>query len=116
MTDTPDDRVEQEQVELVAEWFIQQWEMLGPCSRRGFSSITFLYSVAEYIQTLEKPAFIYHFGDYDLWGQNAADKIEEELRRYAPGAEIHFRKVAVTPEQIAAWNLPSRPTRRAEDG
>ena len=44
--------------------------------------------------------------------------IERDLRRLTrainPVAEIFFERVAVTPEQIRAWNLPTRPT-KAED-
>jgi hypothetical protein len=29
----------------------------------------------------------------------------------APDSEIHFERVAVTPEQIDQWNLPTRPTK-----
>jgi hypothetical protein len=32
----------------------------------------------------------------------------------APDIEIHFERLAVTPEQIEAWDLPSRP-RKATD-
>src|SRR5262249_23060329 len=57
---------------------------------RGYSSISFLHSAAKAIEGLEKPAYIYHFGDYDPSGVDAARDIEAKLRRYAPGAEIHF--------------------------
>jgi len=33
------------------------------------------------------------------------------IRRQAPDAEIHFERLAVTPEQIPAWDLPTRPTK-----
>jgi hypothetical protein len=29
----------------------------------------------------------------------------------APAAEIHFERIAVTPEQIRHWRLPTRPTK-----
>jgi hypothetical protein len=35
------------------------------------------------------------------------------LRKFAPGAEIHFERVAVTKEQITALNLPTRPTKKS---
>jgi hypothetical protein len=83
---------------------------------RGYYSETFLYSAAEAIRERNKPTYIYHLGDYDPWGQNAADKIEEMLRKMAPGAEIHFIKLAVTPEQIEHWHLPTRPTKKVGIG
>jgi hypothetical protein len=81
---------------------------------RGFSSITFLNSAAEAIADQNKPAYIYHLGDWDPWGQRAGDKIEETLRER--GAEIHFEKLAVTAEQIEGWELPSRPTKQVGIG
>jgi hypothetical protein len=78
---------------------------------RGYASLSFLYSAAEYIKTLDVPTYIYHFGDYDPSGVNAGEKIEETLREMAPDAEIVFERVAVTPEQIADWELPTRPTK-----
>jgi hypothetical protein len=81
---------------------------------RGYSSLTFLHSAAEAITAIKKPAYIYHFGDLDLSGQDAARDIEAKLRRYAPEAEIHFERVGVTREQVERWNLPTRPTKMTD--
>jgi hypothetical protein len=51
---------------------------------RGYASLTFLHSAAEAISAHGKPAYIYHLGDLDPSGQDAARDIEEKLRRYAP--------------------------------
>jgi hypothetical protein len=32
----------------------------------------------------------------------------------APAAAIHFQRLAVTTEQIAAWDLPTRPTKSTD--
>jgi len=81
---------------------------------RGYSSISFLHSAAKAIEAKGKPAYIFHFGDLDPSGVDAASDIEAKLRRYAPGAEIHFERPAVTREQVEAWNLPSRPTKMTD--
>jgi hypothetical protein len=81
---------------------------------RGYSSISFLHSAAEAIKAKGKPAYIYHFGDLDPSGVDAARDIEAKLRRYAPGAEIHFERPAVTREQVEQWNLPTRPTKMTD--
>jgi hypothetical protein len=81
---------------------------------RGYASISFLHSAAETIQAKEKPAFIYHVGDLDPSGVDAARDIEAKLRRYAPEAEIHFERIAVTREQVERWSLPSRPTKQTD--
>jgi hypothetical protein len=81
---------------------------------RGYASLSFLHSAAEYIKSLSVPVYIYHLGDFDPSGVNAGEKIEQTLREMAPAAEIHFERLAVTPEQIKDWNLPSRPTKASD--
>jgi hypothetical protein len=81
---------------------------------RGYASLSFLHTAAEYVSELDVPVFIYHFGDFDPSGVNAGEKIEETLKEMAPDADITFERVAVTPEQIAAWNLPTRPTKASD--
>ena len=81
---------------------------------RGYASLSFLHGSAEYISTLEVPTYIYHFGDFDPSGVNAALKIKQTLREMAPKAEIHFERVAVTLQQIYNWALPSRPTKTTD--
>jgi hypothetical protein len=81
---------------------------------RGYASLSFLHSAAEHINALDVPAYIYHLGDFDPSGVNAGEKIEETLRDLAPDAEIYFERIAVTPEQIFQWNLPTRPTKQTD--
>lgn len=78
---------------------------------RGYASLSFLHSAAEQIAELEVPTYVLHLGDFDPSGVNAGEKIEQTLREMAPSAEIHFKRLAVTPGQIKAWNLPTRPTK-----
>jgi hypothetical protein len=81
---------------------------------RGYSSLTFVHSAAMAIKAKEKPAYIYHFGDLDPSGVDAARDIEAKLRRYAPDAEVHFERPAVTRAQVEEWNLPTRPTKQTD--
>jgi hypothetical protein len=81
---------------------------------RGFSSITYLYEAAQAIAAEDKPAYVYHFGDHDPSGVAIDRVIERRLREFAPDAEIHFERVAVTPEQIRKWKLPTRPTKKTD--
>ena len=81
---------------------------------RGYASLSFLHSAAEYIRSLDIPTFLYHLGDYDPSGVNAGEKIEQMLREMAPEAEIHFERLAVWPSQIHQWNLPTRPTKTSD--
>jgi hypothetical protein len=73
-----------------------------------------LHEAAQYIATLDVPAYVYHLGDYDPSGVNAAEKIGETLREQAPDADIYFERLAVTPGQIADWSLPTRPTKTSD--
>ena len=81
---------------------------------RGYASLSFLHSAAEYIASLDVPSYIYHLGDFDPSGVNAGEKIEQTLRELAPYAEIHFKRLAVTQEQITSWKLPTRPTKTSD--
>jgi hypothetical protein len=81
---------------------------------RGYASLSFLQESAEYISALDVPAYIYHLGDFDPSGQDAARAIEKTLREMAPEAEIHFERLAVTPAQIVRWRLPTRPTKTTD--
>jgi hypothetical protein len=79
---------------------------------RGYASLSFLHSAADFISDLDVPA--YHLGDFDPSGVNAGEKIEETLREMAPAADIYFERLAVTPEQIETWDLPTRPTKSTD--
>jgi hypothetical protein len=81
---------------------------------RGYASLSFLHGAAQYISGLEVPACIYHLGDYDPSGQDAARSIERALREMAPDADITFERLAVTSRQIDQWNLPTRPTKESD--
>ncbi len=85
---------------------------------RGYASLSFLHSAAEQIAYAcenGKSAHIYHFGDYDPSGQDAARDIEAKLREMSDDADITFTRIAVTPEQIAEWRLPSRPNKSSDN-
>ncbi len=81
---------------------------------RGYASLSFLYSAAEAMEYEDRPCHIYHLGDWDPSGQDAARHIEETLRDLAPTAEIYFERIAVTPDQISKWSLPGRPTKMTD--
>jgi hypothetical protein len=80
---------------------------------RGYSSITFLHDSASKLPD-DRPSYVYHLGDFDPSGQHAAEKIEEDLQNFAPDSEMHFKRLAVTPEQIERWRLPTRPTKTSD--
>jgi methylphosphotriester-DNA--protein-cysteine methyltransferase len=81
---------------------------------RGYASLSFLASAAEAMECEYRPCHIYHLGDWDPSGQDAARHIEETLRDLAPTAEIHFKRIAVVPTQISYYDLPGRPTKKTD--
>ena len=81
---------------------------------RGYASLSYLHEAASCMRRLGKDVVILHFGDHDPSGRDAADKIERTLRGFAPEIGIGFRRMAVTPEQIGQWGLPTRPTKATD--
>ncbi|WP_018291636.1 hypothetical protein [Verrucomicrobium sp. 3C] len=81
---------------------------------RGYPSLSYLYESAEDLMASRKPAYIYYLGDFDPSGVHIPEVVERDLREYAPEVEIVFERLAVAPEQIVAWNLPTRPTKRTD--
>lgn len=81
---------------------------------KGFSSLTFSQSAGAAIEDRGKPAFVYYFGDRDPSGVHIDRNILKRLKKYAPSIDIQFRRVAVTVEQVEAWNLPSKPPKKSD--
>jgi len=81
---------------------------------RGYPSLSYLHDAAEAIGACGKPAHLYYFGDYDPSGLDIPRKVEQDLRTFAPGADITFSRVAVLEEQIRSFGLPTRPTKKTD--
>jgi hypothetical protein len=88
---------------------------------RGYPSLSYVHDAAETIAGQGKDAYIYYFGDHDPSGVDIPRKVEEDLRQFVeedpegdPDTEIHFERVAVLPEQIRDWCLPTRPTKKTD--
>jgi len=85
----------------------------------GFSSITLAYQAAENINEAtnggEKYAEIFYIGDYDPAGVLIDVSLERELRAHLDGGVyLEFIRLAITEDQIAAYDLPTKP-RKAGD-
>lgn len=80
---------------------------------RGFASDSYLYSAAEHIIKDGRPVYIYEFGDHDPSGVLSMQTTKRKLAEFINGrVDVEFIRAAVTPQQIAAWKLPTRPTKR----
>ena len=78
----------------------------------GFDSESFAYESAKDIMAIGKPAHIYYFGDHDPSGWWIKRNLEPQLRGF--GADAHVAHVGVSPEQVAAWGLPTRHAKRSD--
>jgi len=89
-----------------------KWDVALMVSR-GQSSATFLHAAAKAAEAAYEAdsteTFVFALYDFDAGGARAARAVEEQVPEFAPGVPIHFERLAVTPAQIAAWSLPTRP-------
>ncbi len=81
---------------------------------RGYSSETFAWSVAESVAYSGKPAIFYQLGDHDPSGIDAWRNFADKVSAFAPEADLTFERIAVLPEQIEEFSLPTRPTKRSD--
>lgn len=83
---------------------------------RGFASGTALHNAADgfkqYI-AVGKKVYIYYFGDHDPSGTSIDASTMKNLKN-DHNVDIHFERVAVLPEQIEFYNLPTRPTKKSD--
>jgi hypothetical protein len=87
---------------------------------RGMPSITQLYGSARQIARAAyadppKQTYIYQFGDHDPSGVLIPRTIEHRLNQFCEKFDCWapvIERVALTEEQIAEFNLPTRPTKR----
>ncbi len=74
---------------------------------RGFPSITLRFESAQALREAGKPAHVFYFGDHDASGRQISDNLEAELRQH--GADVTVERVALNPDLIAEFELPTRP-------
>ena len=92
----------------------------------GFDSLTAKHDLAESVSsafTYEgKPTMILHLGDYDPSGENIFDVIAEDVGGFvslniphkAPGEVATFERVALTPNLIHEYDLPTSPPKGSD--
>ncbi|MCF6110831.1 hypothetical protein L2331_13140 [Mesorhizobium muleiense] len=85
---------------------------------RGMPSLTFLYGSAQAIRRAAvagKQTYIYQFGDHDPSGVLIPKTIERRLDEMCQRLDCpppSVERVALTEDQIVAFGLPTRPTKR----
>jgi hypothetical protein len=85
---------------------------------KGMPSLTQLYGTAREIYRADeagKQSYIYQFGDHDPSGVLIPQTIERRLNELCEKLDCNppiVERVALTEEQIAEFDLPTRPTKR----
>jgi hypothetical protein len=83
---------------------------------RGFASLSSLYNASmtfKNVQEQGKTVILYHLGDYDPSGHAAADAIEKTFEDDFDVA-VNFERIAILPEHIEEFDLPTRPTKESD--
>ena len=87
---------------------------------RGFASITSTWEAAEtFKEAIDagKDPVILYLGDHDESGHKIDRAIfDKHFDHYGIRDLVDFRRVAILPEQIEEFNLPTRPPKKAWDG
>ena len=77
---------------------------------KGQPSVSYLYDAAEDIIIDRRPTYVYVLADWDPGGLRIFDRIKQELTDFVgDAAELHVRRLALTPYQVGLYNLPTRP-------
>jgi hypothetical protein len=109
--------LEKEALAGVIEPICNRWDVpLVPA--RGYSSLSLLYEAAQDLDSKNRPAKIFQFGDGDASGQDAMRNVREELPKLAPNTAklgITFEVVAINSyAQIEEMGLPTRPNKGSD--
>jgi hypothetical protein len=80
-------------------------------SSGGFESLTEKYQFAEELAKDDRPAEILSIGDHDPSGVSMFAAYLEDVEAFTRnlGGEATFTRLAVTPEQVREFNLPTAP-------
>lgn len=76
-------------------------------SSGGFDSLTIKKQMADRFSG--KPGIVLHLGDYDASGEVMFRALEQDVQAF--GGDVEFHRLAVLPEQIEEWNLPTKPAK-----
>ena len=81
---------------------------------RGYASVSYLQSAADFIRRDGRPTHVYLLTDFDPSGLGIADTVAAELVHRSYPVEVNVQRLAVKREQIDEWGLPARPTKTSD--
>ena len=89
---------------------------LYPCG--GFTSLTLAFEASATLNKMAangKKLMILYIGDWDQSGVIVDKSLEKELRQHlSRRVDLHFERLAITEEQIARYNLPTKPRKETD--
>jgi hypothetical protein len=85
-------------------------------SSGGFDSLTEKHAFAAELARHDRPTEVLHIGDHDSSGVSMFAAYLEDVEAFTRdlGGEATFTRLAVTPEQIAAYDLPTAPPKEGD--
>jgi hypothetical protein len=81
---------------------------------RGYASVSYLQSAADFIMRDGRPTFVYLLTDFDPSGLGIAETVTAELIRRSHPTEAYVERLAVDRGQIDEYRLPTRPTKTTD--
>lgn len=88
-------------------------------SAGGFNGLTDKYETADRLARQHRPSIVLHCGDYDPSGLSIIDALAEDVTALTEGidyrAEVEFRRIVVTRDQIDRYSLPSAPQKATDN-
>lgn len=89
---------------------------VGLCPCKGYPSLTYVYDAMQRMKEAAqagKHVVILYFGDHDPSGDDIPRSIEDNL--YDMGfSDFDLDRIALTKEQVIAWDLPPAPTKSTD--
>jgi hypothetical protein len=86
-------------------------------SSGGFESTTERYNFAVQLVDQKRPTEVLDVGDHDPSGAHKYLAFKEDVEAFARqlGGEVTFTRLAVTPDQIVAYRLPTAPPKQTDN-
>jgi hypothetical protein len=83
----------------------------------GFDSVTDKHKFAAELADHDRPTEVLHIGDHDPSGVSMFLAILEDIEAFARdlGGEVTFTRLAVTPQQITDYGLPTAPPKPTDN-
>ena len=81
---------------------------------RGYASVSYLQSAADFIRRDGRPTYVYLLTDFDPSGLGIAETVKIELMNRSYPVAVYVERLAVSREQIDEYQLPTRPTKTTD--